>query len=160
MAEEILNSVSGDNNQEIDTTQDYLATIKQLKENTVSKETYLKLKEQNKQLLDSVVNGQTMEQQIPQKEPVDIDALRKDLYGNISNNMTGLEYVDKTLQLRKELIKKGEPDPFVVKAGKNCSPEVSDFEKAERVASVLQECVDIADGNPDVFNNEFRRRLI
>lgn len=158
--EEILNSVSGDNNQEIDTTQDYLATIKQLKENTVSKETYLKLKEQNKQLLDSVVNGQTMEQQIPQKEPVDIEALRKDLYGNISNNMTGLEYVDKTLQLRKELMEKGEPDPFVVKAGKNCSPEVSDFEKAERVASVLQECVDIADGNPDVFNNEFRRRLI
>ena len=159
MAEEILNSVSGDNNQEIDTTQDYLATIKQLKENTVSKETYLKLKEQNKQLLDSVVNGQTMEQQIPQKEPVDIDALRTDLYG-MNSNLSSLEYVDKTLQLRKALMEKGEPDPFVVKAGKTVSPETSDFEKAERVAEALQECVDIADGNPDVFNNEFRRRLI
>lgn len=157
MAEEILNSVPGDNNQEIDTTQDYLATIKQLKENTVSKETYLKLKEQNKQLLDSVVNGQTMEQQIPQKEPVDIYALRKKLL-NRDSNMSNLEYVSNALELRKALMENGEIDPFVPN-GVKIKPTDEDFQKAQKVAEVLQECVDYADGNSDVFTDELKRRM-
>ena len=157
MAEEILNSVSGDNNQEIDTTQDYLATIKQLKENTVSKETYLKLKEQNKQLLDSVVNGQTMEQQIPQKESVDIDALRKKLYAE-NSNMSNLDYISSTLELRKTLMENGEIDPFVPN-GVKIKPTDEDFRQAQKVAEVLQECVDYADGNSDVFTDELKRRM-
>ena len=158
--EEVKNSVSGEEMSNVDTTQDYISAINEIKQNTVSKEAYLKVVDDNRKLLDSLVhgtgNGQDQEQK--PKEP-DIDALRGELYGNESNNMTNLEYVDKTLQLRKALMDKGEQDPFVTKAGKNYSPELVDFQKAERVASTLQECVDIAQGNPDVFDNEFQRRL-
>ena len=157
---EIKNSVSGEEKSVVDTTQDYISAINEIKQNTVSKEAYNKVVEDNRKLLDSLVhgtgNGQDQEQK--PKEP-DIDALRGELYGSESNNMTNLEYVDKTLQLRKALMDKGEKDPFVTKAGKNYSPELVDFQKAERVASTLQECVDIAQGNPDVFDNEFQRRL-
>ena len=138
MEENKINSVSGEEKSNVDTTQDYISAINEIKQNTVSKEAYNKVVEDNRKLLDSLVhgtgNGQDQEQK--PKEP-NIDALRGELYGSESNNMTNLEYVDKTLQLRKALMDKGEKDPFVAKAGKDYSPELVDFQKAERVASTL-----------------------
>ena len=158
MTEEINNAVSGTDSQ-IDTTQDYISALNEMKQNTVSKEAYDKLRADNKKLLDTIVSGQSLEQ-TEVKEEVDVDALRKELFGKSRKDLSNLEYVDKALQLRKALMEKGEQDPFVMKAGRTSSPEAEDFKKAERVASVLQECVDIADGNDSVFDNEFQRRLI
>lgn len=158
MTEEINNAVSGTESQ-IDTTQDYISALNEMKQNTVSKEAYDKLRADNKKLLDTIVSGQSLEQ-TEVKEEVDVDALRQELFGKSRRDLTNLEFVDKALQLRKELMERGEQDPFVMKAGPRSSPEPDDFKKAERVASVLQECVDIANGNADVFNNEFQRRLI
>ena len=151
-------AVSGTDSQ-IDTNQDYISALNEMRKNTVSKEAYDKLREDNKKLLDTIVSGQSLEQ-TEVKEEVDVDALRKELFGKSRKDLSNLEYVDKTLQLRKALMEKGEQDPFVMKAGRTSSPEAEDFKKAERVASVLQECVDIADGNDSVFDNEFQRRLI
>ena len=158
MTEEINNAVSGTESQ-IDTNQDYISALNEMKQNTVPKEAYDKLRADNKKLLDTIVSGQSLEQ-TEVKEEVDVDALRKELFGKSRRDLSNLEYVDKALQLRKALMEKGEQDPFVMKAGRTSSPEAEDFKKAERVASVLQECVDIADGNDSVFDNEFQRRLI
>ena len=156
--EENKDAVSGTESQ-IDTNQDYISALNEMKKNTVSKEAYDKLRADNKKLLDTIVSGQSLEQ-TEVKEDVDVDALRKELFGKSRRDLSNLEYVDKALQLRKALMEKGEQDPFVMKAGRTSSPEAEDFKKAERVASVLQECVDIADGNDSVFDNEFQRRLI
>ena len=156
--EEEKKAVSGTESQ-IDTNQDYISALNEMKKNTVSKEAYDKLRADNKKLLDTIVSGQSLEQ-TEVKQEVDVDALRKELFGKSRRDLSNLEYVDKTLQLRKALMEKGEQDPFVMKAGRTSSPEAEDFKKAERVASVLQECVDIADGNDSVFDNEFQRRLI
>ena len=156
--EEEKKAVSGTDSQ-IDTNQDYISALNEMKKNTVSKEAYDKLRADNKKLLDTIVSGQSLEQ-TEVKEEVDVDALRKELFGKSRRDLSNLEYVDKALQLRKALMEKGEQDPFVMKAGRTSSPEAEDFKKAERVASVLQECVDIADGNDSVFDNEFQRRLI
>ena len=43
--------------------QDYLDTIMQMKQNTVSKEQYLKLKEENKKLLNHVMSNTPLDQQ-------------------------------------------------------------------------------------------------
>lgn len=156
--EEEKKAVSGTESQ-IDTNQDYISALNEMKKNTVSKEAYDKLRADNKKLLDTIVSGQSLEQ-TEVKQEVDVDALRKELFGKSRKDLSNLEYVDKALQLRKALMEKGEQDPFVMKAGRTSSPEAEDFKKAERVASVLQECVDIADGNDSVFDNEFQRRLI
>lgn len=150
--EEILTNESKQEN--VVSNDNYIEAIKEIKENSVAKEEYLKLKEENKQLLKSLVNGET--RQVEEKEPVDIDALRNDLFNKDLNN---LEYITKSLQLRDELIARGEKDPFLP-YGKNILPTDDDIEKAEKVAGVLKECVDIADGNSDVFTNELQRRLV
>lgn len=145
MAEEIMTN-----------EQDYIEVIKDLKENTVSREQYMKLKDENKRLIQTLGEG-TGESQGAPAPKVDVNELRKELF-NSDASMTNLTYIDKSLKLREALIERGEKDPFLP-WGKNISPTESDIATAERVANVLQDCVDYADGNPAVFISELQRVL-
>ena len=64
--------------------------------------------------------------------------------------------VTKTLQLRQSIIDAGKDDP-AVPSGHMYSPTSVDKESAQKVADILQECVDIADGNTGVFMSELQR---
>ena len=138
-----------------DNTQDYLAAIKELKENSVNRQDYEKLKAENKKLLDAYINGTEIAQPVVNEEP-SIAELRKKVFDN--PNQTNLEYVTNVLALRNALIEKGEPDPFVG-ASSQYEPTVDDYARAEKVARVFQEMVDTANGDPNVFLNEFERRV-
>lgn len=151
MNEELTN-VSGEEMSETET--DYVAAINALKSNSVSKEQYNKLREENKKLLDSLVNGKEIE--VSKEEPVDITKLRKDLF-NKDGHMTNLEYVSGALKLRDALIERGERDPFLP-YGDKVSLTAEHYDKAEQVATVLKECVEFADGDSGIFTAELQRR--
>ena len=92
-------------------------------------------------------------------EKLDIKQLRNELFNSELNN---LQYIDKTLQLRKALIDAGEPDPFIP-SGSKYSPTNEDIDAANRVAEGLQHCVDYANeygGDSEVFTNELQRITI
>lgn len=136
-----------------DNTQDYLAAIKELKQNSVDRSEYEKLKAENKKLINAVVNGQTLDVDAgPQYR--DVNDIREELFNHEHNN---LDYVKLALELRSSLIAKGEPDPFLP-MGSQISPTADDVEKAEKVAAVYQECIDYADGNSELFTQELMRR--
>ena len=153
--EELENRVSEQENVG-DNAANYIEAIKEMKANSVSKEAYVKLQQENKQLLNSLVNGQGIE--IEKEEPVDIDGLRQKLFSAKKHDMTNLEYVSNALKLREALMERGEMDPFVP-SGKKIHPTDDDFKKADKVATVLQECVDYADGDAMVFTDELKRRI-
>ena len=154
MADETNNSVSQQENVEQDTN-NYIEAIKEIKANSVSKQAYDKLKEENKQLLDSLINGKEIE--LPkQKEPVDVNKIRSKLFDE-AKSLSNLEYVSTALKLRDGLLERGEPDPFLP-YGQNISPTDEDIAKAERVATVMKECVEYADGDSELFTNELMRR--
>ena len=141
-----------------DNTQDYLAAIKELKEKSVDRSEYDKLRAENKRLIDAVVNGQP-----GQEEPAavkhskeQIDELRNDLF-NSPKELSNLEYITKAMELREALMENGEPDPFLP-VGKQISPTRDDLEGAEKVAQVYRECIDYAEGDSEVFTNELMRR--
>ena len=141
-----------------DNTQDYLAAIKELKQNSVDRSEYDKLRAENKKLIDAVVNGQP-----GQEEPAavkhskeQIDELRNDLF-NSPKELSNLEYITKAMELREALMENGEPDPFLP-VGKQISPTRDDLEGAEKVAQVYRECIDYAEGDSEVFTNELMRR--
>lgn len=141
----------------VDDNIDYIAAINELKANSVDRSKYDALKAENKKLLQAVVNGQQIEGQV-QAEQQSIDELRSKLFRSEDNSLTNLEYIDTALKLRTALIEKGEPDPFVP-TGSKYNPTQSDYEKAERVATILQEMVDDSQGDPHVFLNEYQRRV-
>ena len=141
-----------------DNTQDYLAAIKELKENSVNRSEYEKLRAENKKLIDAVVNGQPgQEEQVLVKHSKEqIDDLRNDLF-NSPRELTNLEFITKTMELREALMENGEPDPFLP-VGKQISPTRDDLEGAEKVAQVYKECIEYAEGDSEVFTNELMRR--
>ena len=137
-----------------DMTPDYLAAINELKQNSVNREDYNKLKAENKKLLDSIVNNVPVEVQSPQRKS--IDELRA---AYLKEDQTNLEYISNALKLREALISEGKPDPFLP-IGEQILPTDEDVAAANKVASVLQECVDYAEGDSAVFTNELQRRLV
>lgn len=153
---EITESIVSEQENVGDNTANYIEAIKEMKANSVSREAYVKLQQENKQLLNSLVNGQGIE--IKEEEPVDIDGLRQKLFSAKKHDMTNLEYVSNALKLREALMERGEMDPFVP-SGKKIHPTDDDFKKADKVATVLQECVDYADGDAMVFTDELKRRI-
>ena len=155
MAEEKEISVTGTVE---DNTQDYLAAIKELKQNSVDRSEYDKLRAENKKLIDAVVNARPgQEEQVVVKHSKEqIDDLRNDLF-NSPRELNNLEFITKAMELREALMENGEPDPFLP-VGKQISPTRDDLEGAEKVAQVYRECIEYADGDSEVFTNELMRR--
>ena len=141
-----------------DNTQDYITAIKELKQNSVDRSEYDKLKAENKRLIDAVVNGQPgQEEQVVVKHSKEqIDDLRNDLF-NSPRELNNLEFITKTMELREALMENGEPDPFLP-VGKQISPTRDDIEGAEKVAQVYKECIEYAEGDSEVFTKELMRR--
>lgn len=137
-----------------DMTPDYLAAIKELKENSVDRSEYDKLKAENKKLLDSIVNG--TEVALPKAEKKSVEELRA---AYLKEDQTNLEYIENALKLREALIAEGKPDPFLP-VGEQILPTDDDVKTAQKVADVLQECVDYAEGDSAVFTNELQRRIV
>lgn len=148
------NEISVSTQENVNDSIDYIEALKEMKQNSVTRESYEKLKSENKQLLDALVNGKELE--IKREEPADIAKLRKDLF-NKDGHMSNLEYVSTALKLRGALIEKGERDPFLP-YGDKVNLTAEHYDKAETVAKVLQECVEFADGDSGIFTAELQRR--
>lgn len=146
------NSVSQQEN--VNDSTDYIEALKEMKQNSVDRAVYDKLKSENKQLLDALVNGKEIE--LKREEPVDINKLRADLF-NRDKQMSNLDYVSSALKLREALIERGERDPFLP-YGDKVNLTAEHYDKANQVATVLQECVDFADGDSGIFTAELQRR--
>ena len=146
-------SVSQQENGEMDNNS-YIEAIKEMKKNYVPKDLFDKKEAENKQLLDALVNGKEIT--IEKEEPVDVKELRKKLF-NKDGQMSNLEYVSTALKLRDTLIENGERDPFLP-YGDKVNVTAEHYDQAERVATVLKECVEFADGDSGIFTAELQRR--
>lgn len=133
-------------------------TINELKANTVSKEKYDRLVAENKGLADALKTGGQVTLVNPEEE-VDVDELRSELYGGgRSKTMPNIEYVEKTLKLRKALIERGEADPFMPN-GHEYQYDQRDQDTANMIADTLQQCLDRAQGDNNVFTAELMRNM-
>lgn len=137
------------------TAEDYIEAIKNLKQTTVDKTAYDALRSENKKLLESLINGEEIQ---PNNKVLseDIDTLRNRVLHD--DSLTNLEYWDNVLKLRSALLKRGDEDPFVPQ-GNKISATSADYQTAEKVATIMQEMVDNAEGDPNVFLNEYQRRV-
>lgn len=126
--------------------------LKEARENSVPKDVYNKVVEENKRLVSDIINGEGAGsgQVSPEDNKPSIEELREELYGPKCSSLSNLEYWEKTLALRDAVIEKEGVDPFLP-IGSKISPEASDVEAANRVAEVVKECIEEAEGNSDVF---------
>lgn len=133
----------------------YLDQIAKLKKETVSRQQYDELVENNRKLLQNLVDGNYGKPEPTPEPKVDIAALRTKLYsGEYQGN--DLSYMQDTLTLRKAIMDEGGVDPFLP-LGSRISPTDNDIATAEKTAQVFQSCVDYAKGDNAAFINELAR---
>lgn len=129
-----------------------------IQKNYVKKEAYDKLQDDYRALVKGVLDGADITNPNGEPESPKISDLRKELYGP-DNNLTNLEYVEKTLQLRQAIIEETGRDPFLP-AGIKETPSEADAAAAARVADILQKCVDEANGDPEAFDVILSKKVI
>ena len=149
-----LNSESANEVNTTETEFDPVQAINELKQNSVSKEDYNKVVAEKNKYLKALIDGNQVAE-VQNKEPVDIDGLRKELFSG-EKDLTNLEYVKKALELRNALIERDGVDIFVGR-GSKLTPTDEDYEAAQRVADGFQQCIDVAQGDSEIFTRELMR---
>ena len=156
MSEEEREQQNPDNEPEM-TANEYINQIKDLKEKTVSREEYERIKNDNRELAKALINGTGAN--IPgitkPEEKPDLDDLRKKLFTKKSKN--DLEYFTNLLALRDGVMADGQPDPFLP-INREFRATAQDEADAERIATQIKEAIEYANGDPAVFSNDLRRR--
>lgn len=152
MEEKDLNSVTSQEGNTTETEFDPVQAINELKQNSVSKEAYNKVVEEKNKYLKALIDGNQVAEAQP-KEPVDVDALRADLFGK---DLSNLDFAKKALELRDAIIDEEGVDIFVGK-GSKLTPTQEDYESAQKVADVFQSCIEVADGDSEIFTRELMR---
>lgn len=156
MSEEEKEQQNPDNEPEM-TAKEYINQINDLKEKTVSREEYERIKNDNRELAKALINGTGAN--IPgitkPEEKPDLDDLRKKLFTKKSKN--DLEYFTNLLALRDGVMADGQPDPFLP-INREFRATAQDEADAERIATQIKEAIEYADGDPAVFSNDLRRR--
>lgn len=142
---ELQNQVQGQEGTDNDL--DLLEEIKNLKANSVPKEEYQKQVEKNRNLMRQIINGGGQEDKT--EDSVDLGQLRKDIFEN-SDNLSNLDFWKKVLTLRKERLEKEGVDVFLPK-GKKTRYTREDLESANKVAEVIEQCIEDSEDNPQVF---------
>lgn len=146
-------SVTQQENVEQDTN-NYIEAIKEIKANSVSKDAYKKLQEENKKLLESLIAGETIEApKTTVEEKVDLNALRK----HLDEAESPIDYCKTSLKLHEETLKQLDYNDYLPN-GKKIRPTKEDEEKANLFIKEIKECIDYADGDDQLFIQELQRR--
>lgn len=145
---------------EVDETQKYIDTINQMKANSVSRSDYDKVRDENKKLLEAMVNGKYEESSSTEDTAKpSIQELRNKAYGKGCEDLSDLEYVTTVLDLRDALLEEEGID-HMIPSGKKYSPDLNDQHCAQKAYEALRHCVDVADGDNEVFIQELTRITI
>lgn len=129
--------------------------ITEMRANTVSKDKYNKLKEDNEKLMRALANGETIQVEAPNTP--NIEDLRKEYFE--FENKSDVQIAKDILALREAIIESGDQDPFLPN-GKGAIITQQDIADAQAVADLLQYAVDNSDGDNAVFLAQFSSKLV
>lgn len=136
--------------------QHYIDAINELKANSVSREKYDKVVQENKNLVQTLVAGNygSAEQQTPEVKK-SVEECRKELF-NPEKDLNNLEYAKRVITLRNRLLEETGEDCFLG-LGEH---KQEDYIVAEKVAKTFEECIEYADGDNALFTQELQRRMV
>lgn len=131
----------------------YINAIQDLKESTVDKKLYNKIREERDALIKSLATGEGTTTVVPEARSL-VDC-REDYKNPTASQCVRME---RLLALRDAAIREGDPDPFVA-VGHHVQPTAYDYQRAEEIADIYKECLEVAEGNDKVFMAEFYKRM-
>lgn len=151
MADETTKTPGQGEEDEIDLLTKLKNEIKDLKETTVPKEKYEKLK---KAYVEG--SGSSTEEKEPTAEEK-FKAFQEAVTRVSENKGNNLEQAKDILYCRNYIADTSGREAFLPDGGE---PDAKDITDAEHVFDILQQSIERADGDPDVFNQAFGSRIV
>ena len=144
------------------TTEELLTQLEKMKKETVPLDKYTKALEENKVLVNQIINGQSDDENNQEVVYSDeeLNKLREELFDTEKHDLTNLEYCAKALALRDGILQKsgGKVDVFVG-THNQFEPSQDDYYRAENTAETFRECIAYANGDSQLFTQELQRRM-
>lgn len=138
-------------------TQKYLDTINDLKKNSVSRAEYDKIRNENKTLLEAIVNGRTEDAAADTDTPtITTQELRNKLFGKAAEDLSDIEFIGGLVELRNRLLEEEGID-YGAPTGSQLSADFNDTHSSQKVADAFAHCLEVADGDNDIFTQEITR---
>lgn len=130
-----------------DATPNAAQELIEFKRKYVSREQYEAEKQRADGYLAAILNNREDEVAASESSESAVDAteLAKELFVE-DNKMSDIEYASKVLAQRKAVLEAGGEDPFLPH-----DPEDRDYEIAQNVADVFEDCIKAANGNNATF---------
>lgn len=132
----------------------YINAIQELKENSIDRKLYEKMKSERDALIVSLANGETL----PTGEAIQERTLTECREDFVTKTNSQCEYMEKVLALREAAMREGQPDPFIAE-GHHLKPTQYNYQRGQEIADIYRECLDYAEGDDKVFMNEILRRM-
>lgn len=155
-----MNEIEIKTNQEegqaVDQDFELLNEVDNLRKNTVSKEEYERLQKKNKELMKRLINGEGTAQE--PDDPVDLQEIRKSLFGDNVEQLSNRDFWDKVLTLRHERLKNEGVDIFLPKGSKTRYTR-EDIESANKVDEIISQMIEDSKDNPQLFNVLFNEAI-
>ena len=136
----------------------YLDTIKDLKQNTVSKQRYDKLVAERDQLIATLVNGEQITAVTPPAEKKSLEQIMTE-QKQYAKKKDACNYLKSCLEFRERAFEEYGVDCFVAN-NYNVKPTEQAYIDAQKTADIYQECLDYANGDKKVLVNELQRRML
>ena len=142
------------NEQQLD-NQHYIDAINDLRQNSVSRERYDKVVQENRQLVQTLATGNyaSAEEKKPEVKK-SVEELRKSLFYP-EKELNNLEYAKRTIEFRDRLLEETGEDCFLGMG----DHKQEDYITANKVAEAFKECIEYADGDNALFTQELQRRM-
>lgn len=148
--EMVSNANEGQSNAEYS---DYISAIQEMKQNSVPREDFEKLKKEKSELVRALMNGERLSPENKPNKP-SADEYRQKLF--VDGCKSDMEYFEATIGLRDAILEESGEDIFVAKK----NPTDDELARAEKTARIYKECLDYAKGDALLFKNELMRRTV
>ena len=135
---------------------DLLNEFKEYKKNSVPKEDYEKLKAENKKLIKDFLYGSGDSAEV-KETPVDINALRKELFGDDVENLTNRDFWKKTSELYHARLEEG-VNIFLPK-GQKTRYDRKDYEVVSDMMETIDSMLSETEDNPTLFTTLFNSAI-
>lgn len=155
MADEEKKTLDPQGQEQQPTMKQYLEDLDSIRANSVSKEEYNKVMEENKELWNRVINGSPAPSTDDNGTKKTAAELSKEL---CSGNLSNIDYIKTSLEHRRRSIEERGYDPYLG-ISHTQAPTDEQIASANQVAEFLGKLVEDSKGNDIVFTNEYQRQV-
>ena len=137
------------------TIQQLTKRITELETNSVPLEDYNKVVEENHELTKAIIDGSSSRVKKSNQTPAKKPTLKELAMACSEGGLSNLEMAKRELAYREVYMEKYGRDPFAP----NANVTSADIKKAQEIADTMAECIEQAQGDPEMFNAIFNSRI-